>query len=423
MRRNQTMSGMKVLAVILASLLVLVVSSIAVLKGRTNTEKASVLSNSAAYTPEPVSIVQTTPLPLTVLIAPEDSVKDVSIEPQVYTPFRQRIADSVSIELEKVPEQPSVSAPSYVVKPKQVEDERIVRYLWGDQANAVTREKSSDTVEYTSADGRQLSYNILPASNFNNKMIYSTPLYDALYYMRPFHDELNDMSNYFQEKGELDFMTREAAVKKAMEVADVLGVSVMPTARVVMLDVASLKSAQRELEKSELWRSERSSMREKYGKSWTLSDEAYVVVLEPAVDGISISNYFNRTSGEPPQFTTYIAVYIYRSGIAGIEASGLYEVVQSEPERTLIGFDEMVEQVQRHYDQFITTDACVYKRAALQLVPSIQKGVFRLTPMWVLTGSEGYGVSGSTASRSFDDHVFLKRLLVNAYDGQVVENR
>ena len=218
-------------------------------------------------------------------------------------------------------------------------------------------------------------------------------------------------------------MTREAAVKKAMEVADVLGVSVMPTARVVMLDVASLKSAQRELEKSELWRSERSSMREKYGKSWTLSDEAYVVVLEPAVDGISISNYFNRTSGEPPQFTTYIAVYIYRSGIAGIEASGLYEVVQSEPERTLIGFDEMVEQVQRHYDQFITTDACVYKRAALQLVPSIQKGVFRLTPMWVLTGSEGYGVSGSTASRSFDDHVFLKRLLVNAYDGQVVENR
>lgn len=421
MRRNQTMGGMKVLAVVLTGLLVLVVSSIVALQGRANTEKASAPSKGAAYTAEPTPVVSVTPLPSIVLIATQEPVEDVPAGIEDDTPFTLQIADSVSIELGKVPDLPFASAPSYVVRPKKVDDERIVRYLWGDQENAVTKEKSGDTVMYSSTDGRQLSSSDLPASGYNDKMIYSTPLYDALTYMRPFHEELNDMSNYFQSEGELDFMTREAAVQKAMEVADILGVSVMPTARVVTLDAASLNSAQRELEKSELWSSERSSMRKKYGKSWTLSDEAYAVVLEPSIGGIPISNYFNKTSEETPQFPTYITVYIYRSGIAGIEASGLYEAVQTEPEKPLIGFDEMLEQVQRYYDQFITTDARVYERAALQLVPSLQRGAFRLTPMWVLTGSDG--VSGNTDARSFDNHVFLRRLLVNAYDGQVVVNR
>lgn len=421
MRRNQTMGGMKVLAVVLTGLLVLVVSSIVALQGRANTEKASALSKGAAYTAEPTPVVSVTPLPSIVLIATQEPVEDVPAGIEDDTPFTLQIADSVSIELGKVPDLPFASAPSYVVRPKKVDDERIVRYLWGDQENAVTKEKSGDTIVYSSTDGRQLSYSDLPASDYNNNMIYSTPLYDALYYMRPIEDALSDMSNYFQTDGELDFMTREAAVKKAMEVADILGVSVMPTARVVTLDVASLNSAQRELEKSEQWSSERSSMRKKYGKSWTLSDEAYAVVLEPSIGGIPISNYFNRTSETTPKYSTYITVYIYRSGIAGIEASGLYEVVQTEPEKPLIGFDEMLEQVQRYYDQFITTDARMYERAALQLVPSLQRGAFRLTPMWVLTGSDG--VSGSADTRSFDTLIFLRRLLVNAYDGQVVVNR
>ena len=421
MRRNQTMGGMKVLAVVLTGLLVLVVSSIVALQGRANTEKAPALSKGAAYTAEPTPVVSVTPLPSIVLIAPEEPVENVPAGLEDNTPFTLRIADSVSIELEKAPAAPFATAPPYDVPSKPVDDERIVRYLWGDQENAVTKEKSGDTIVYSSTDGRQFYYSDLPASGYNDKMVYSTPLYDALTYMRPFHEELNDMSNYFQSDGELDFMTREAAVKKAMEVADILGVSVMPTARVVTLDVASLNSAQRELEKSELWSSERSSMRKKYGKSWTLSDEAYAVVLEPSIGGIPISNYFNRTSEETTQFPTYITVYIYRSCIAGIEASGLYEVVQTEPEKPLIGFDEMLERVQRYYDQFITTEPRVYERTALQLVPSLQRGAFRLTPMWVLTGSDG--ASGGTDARSFDNHIFLKRLLVNAYDGQVVENR
>lgn len=410
------MKGMNLVALILTVSLIIVVANIAMLSNRNDMDQALAHQmNTPSISPESTLRTQATLMPSTVFIPAKNDVTPLKTdEPEV--PFTRQISASISITLEKKPVLEMAKASSYTVKRKRINEQQMAKLLWNEQYSSITKEKSGQTTYYRSKDGREMA-----CSDW--QLTYSTPLYDSLFYMLPFKDELNDMTNYFTSQSDLDFMSRESAIQTAKGIADALDISVLETPRVVALDVGSLNRAQYDLEKSKLWSTERSVNKRKYSKTWKKSEEAYAVVLKPAIGQIPICAYFNINSEQQPQFPTYLMVLVGRGGVAGIESSGLYETISQDIAKPIMDFDEMMDAVVMYYDRFITTNPMHFERAVLQLVPSLDGNTYRLTPMWVLSCEKAFDQLVGTENRSFDEHIFLKHLLVNAYTGEVVDNQ
>lgn len=331
------------------------------------------------------------------------------------------LAENVTVTLNDTPECSCFSGKSYEVDYKPL-DTSALRALFGFEG--VQGEAYGDCVSYISGEKK-----LEIVGRRAEKALFTTPAYEKLTMFFSFDNELTDNTNYFDWTQELSFLPREAALRQAIETANMIGIEVTKDARVIALSEVSLNFAEQHLEASQLFKLEGGKKR-----TWSAKDECYIVVLREAVDGFSVFPSFFRKSGViSPRFSCQMIVVIGREGIIGMQVSGFYTVKKEGELKSLIGFDEALDCLRNHFAASPSRAPLLFEHAELALIAQEKGKRIALEPMWIFlseaamgdndpeTGEFVYLALNGTQNRTFDDVIALTPVVVDAITGEVIE--
>lgn len=336
----------------------------------------------------------------------EESKSGVLSDGEAYT--KLTITDHVQIELDKPPvsnfEQMPVFYAKYLSIPKQ---SLCAAFSCHDKSDG-------PVLIYTSGDGAKLTISA------TEMMYYETAAYDRYSYFLPIDDELNDMSNYFPNETDLESFSRENALMQISDILSDLGISTNSNPRIITLDQESLNRAQAALEKSMFWKNETASNRKKYARTWTKNDECYALVFEQSLEGYPIDAYFCRGVTDQTRFSSRVTALVGPNGLIGMRISGLYSITEKEAAKPVISYKDAVDSLVDYYTQNIFERDRCFVRAELKLVAVEQKKKIALKPMWVFTSTDNGASIDDIRNRTIDNHLFLTRVYVDAYSGEVI---
>lgn len=331
---------------------------------------------------------------------------DVDIE----TYRRFDINDRIKLEINELPEFVFSEMPTFSVKYMSI-SQKALRNLFSCQNKS---DVSSAVPIYVSDDGSTLTISA------TESIVYKTPDYDKYNYFLPIDDELNDMSNFFPNDTDLPFLSREDALTQITDILSTLGITVAPNPRMITLDKESLNRAQSELEHSMFWKTETSSNRKKYKRSWTKEDECYAIVFEQSLDGFPVDATFCRSVTDNTRFEDRVFALVGVNGIIGMKLTGLYSILAREEAKPAIAYKDAVEALIDFYHQNIPKRELCFVRAELKLVAIEEKKKIAMKPMWVFTSADNGASMDEIHDRTFDNHLYLTRVYVDAYSGEVI---
>lgn len=339
--------------------------------------------------------------------AKEECLPSASLDVEAYT--RLTITDHVQIELDQLPMSEYEQMPTLTAE--------YISIPTGSLCAAFScYEKTDNPIPiYISDDGAKLTITEPPWM-----YIYKTPAYDRYSFFLPIDDELNDMSNYFASETDLESFSREDALMQVCAILSGLGISTAPNPRIITLDTQSLNSAQAALEKSLFFEVETDGNRKKYARTWTKDDECYALVFEQSLGGYPIDTYFCRGVMDQTRVYSEVTALIGRKGLIGMEISGLYSIMGKEAEKPVIGYQEAVDSLTDYFTENVSERDLCFVRAELKLVAVEQKRKIVLKPMWVFTSTDGGAGLDEIRNRNFDELLFLTRVYVDAYSGEVI---
>ena len=323
---------------------------------------------------------------------------------------RFNINDRIKLEINELPGFVFSEMPSFGVKYMSI-SEKTLRDLFSCQNKS---DVASTIPIFVSNDGSTLTISA------TESIVYKTPDYDKYNYFLPIDDELNDMSNSFPNDKDLQFLSREDALTQITGTLSTLGITVAPNPRIITLDKESLNNAQSKLEHSMFWQTETASNRKKYKRSWTKEDECYAIVFEQSLDGFPVDAAFCRSVTDQTRFEDRVFALVGMNGIIGMKFTGLYSVLTREETRPTIAYKDAVESLIDFYNQNIFKRELCFVRAELKLVAIEEKKRIVIKPMWVFTSADNGASMNEINDRTFDNHLFLTRVYVDAYSGEVI---
>ena len=317
------------------------------------------------------------------------------------------ITDNVRIELMNHPISDFDEMPSFTVKYMSI-PEQSLRSLF----SCNNREEGPIPV-YTSDRGDKLTISAAEA------VYYETNDYDKYSYFLPIDDEINDMSNYFVHDTDLDFCSSEDALEQINSILSSIGIS--PTnSRIIAMDQDSLNDAQKIIEKSLFWQSETKTRQKKYARTWSKREECYVVVAEQSFNGYPVDATFCRSATDKTRFPTRVVAMVDSSGVIGMKITGMYSVVSKEANKPVIDYKMAVKALTDYYAQSISEKKLCFVRAELKLVAMERKNEIVLSPMWIFSSTDEGASPDEIQARNIDEHLFITRVYVDAYTGEVI---
>lgn len=351
---------------------------------------------------------------------PTTSAPELLPSPESVTDYSNiALAENVTLALAAVPQNSFTDGAAYSVGYKRL-DESKLRALFGFDAQQGTAFASGTS--YASGKGG-------PTLLFNNIGIYEykTPLFEKLTAFFSFDSELIDSTNYFDWTQELSFLSREDALRQAIELANAMGIDVSSDARIIALSESSLNSAERELEASSLYKMDGGGKK----RSWSVADECYVIVMREAMNDWPVFPNFCKRTGMQTHFSCEVTVVIGHEGVIGMRASGIYSKKEQIDEGSLLTFDDALRRLYEHYAKSPSREPLCFEHAELALVAQEDGKGIVLRPMWVFLSEcatwdstsedeDIYYLIGTT-NRTFDRILWLKPVMVDALTAEVVE--
>lgn len=395
-------------------------NDISVAQAQVNREGISTCTDETEFVlQENVAYVEATPLPSEIALFDVDYEKNAS--------YQKVIADGVRINLTKKPLQACDNMAKLEVKLKYFNSESLAEYFWKEDYTNLSKEIiNEDIISFSSPNGNSLTVAQYKTEPYEmSEFIYSTPAYEAITSALSFGDELTDDSNYLSSNIDLDFMSREEAGKRAMDIADELSISVTSEPRVITLDANTLNETVNQLRKSSYWDILKSSSRKRFSKKWTKEDEGYIIILQPTVMKMPVSYYANISREFTVPADSSLLIMITRNGLAAVKAHSIYRLVNKLDMRDVIAFDEAIAALTNHYSQFVILNEIEIMRANLELV--LSRGTHNalvLTPMWVFAHGDTVlngGTNKNYNERTVDDAFWIKNVFVDAFTGKVYE--
>ena len=276
-----------------------------------------------------------------------------------------------------------------------------------------THREESPIPMYVSDRGDKLTVSAAEA------IYYEANDYDKYSYFLPIDDEINDMSNYFIHEAELDFCSSEDALAQIDNVLSSVGISTA-NSRIIAMDQDSLNDAQKLIERSLFWQSEPKTRQKKYSRTWSKRDECYVVVAEQSLNGYPVDATFCRSATDKTRFPARIVAMVDSSGVIGMKITGMYAVVSKEANQPVIDYKTAVQALTNYYTQSISEKKLCFVRAELKLVAMERKKEIVLSPMWIFSSTDEGASPDEIQARNIDEHLFITRVYVDAYTGEVI---
>ena len=317
------------------------------------------------------------------------------------------ITDHIRIELMNRPTSAFDTMPSFTVKYMSIPEQSLCSLF------SCTRREESPIPMYVSDRGDKLTVSAAEA------IYYEANDYDKYSYFLPIDDEINDMSNYFVHDTDLDFCSSEDALEQINSILSSVGIS--PTnSRIIAMDQDSLNDAQKIIEKSLFWQSEPKTRQKKYARTWSKREECYVVVAEQSFNGYPVDATFCRSATDKTRFPTRVVAMVDSSGVIGMKITGMYSVVSKEANKPVIDYKMAVKALTDYYAQSISEKKLCFVRAELKLVAMERKNEIVLSPMWIFSSTDEGASPDEIQARNIDEHLFITRVYVNAYTGEVI---
>ena len=229
------------------------------------------------------------------------------------------------------------------------------------------------------------------------------------------------MSNYFVHESELDFCSSEDALAQIDSILSSVGISTA-NSRIIAMDQSSLNDAQKLIERSLFWQSEPKTRQKKYSRTWSKRDECYVVVAEQSLNGYPVDATFCRSATDKTRFPARIVAMVDSSGVIGMEITGMYAVVSKEANQPVIDYKTAVQALTNYYTQSISEKKLCFVRAELKLVAMERKKEVVLSPMWIFSSTDEGASPDEIQARNIDEHLFITRVYVDAYTGEVISD-
>ena len=317
------------------------------------------------------------------------------------------LTDHIKIELMNRPTSTFDMMPSFTVKYMSIPEQSLCSLF------SCTRREESPIPMYVSDRGDKLTVSAAEA------IYYEANDYDKYSYFLPIDDEINDMSNYFVHEAELDFCSSEDALAQIDSVLSSVGISTA-NSRIIAMDQSSLNDAQKLIERSLFWQSEPKTRQKKYSRTWSKRDECYVVVAEQSLNGYPVDATFCRSATDKTRFPARIVAMVDSSGVIGMKITGMYAVVSKEANQPVIDYKTAVQALTNYYTQSISEKKLCFVRAELKLVAMERKKEIVLSPMWIFSSTDEGASPDEIQARNIDEHLFITRVYVDAYTGEVI---
>ena len=317
------------------------------------------------------------------------------------------ITDHIKIELMNRPISAFDEMPSFTVKYMSIPEQSLCSLF------SCTHREESPIPMYVSDRGDKLTVSAAEA------IYYEANDYDKYSYFLPIDDEINDMSNYFVHEAELDFCSSEDAMAQIDSVLSSIGISTA-NSRIIAMDQSSLNDAQKLIERSLFWQSEPKTRQKKYSRTWSKRDECYVVVAEQSLNGYPVDATFCRSATDKTRFPARIVAMVDSSGVIGMKITGMYAVVSKEANQPVIDYKTAVQALTDYYTQSISEKKLCFVRAELKLVAMERKKEIVLSPMWIFSSTDEGASPDEIQARNIDEHLFITRVYVDAYTGEVI---
>lgn len=222
-------------------------------------------------------------------------------------------------------------------------------------------------------------------------------------------------------KDSVDFMNKNDAIKKAIDLSKSLGIEVndIPL-KVIAIDFENLKKSEEELKNNKKY-DERKGKDKIKAKTLSKEDEAYYIELIPVYNGINlISKGISLQTVDKFLEGGKISVLIDKNGIYQFVIGGtVYKqtsIIEENPK--ILTLDEALEKVKDTYKDILTSDKIKIVEIRLAYAPDKEQEKFletKLIPTWCFL-AEVEGKSEKTG----ENEVGVNEIYINAATGNVI---
>ncbi len=239
--------------------------------------------------------------------------------------------------------------------------------------------------------------------------VYYTSKFVSMY-MGNLIPEWNGEGNarYYPTDLELDFMTRDEAIGKALDLMHTLGVEITGEPRVYTMEREHFARMQDAMRASEWLGHIRRMYALRYLEPLPEEHEGYFVLMTPTVDGKFYAPWENR-------FTAY--VLITRQGVEFLETGFNLRKTGEQPPKPLIPVEEAL-QIASEGNLYLPLGVdCLIERISIIYLYSDEHRT--LTPHWLFDYCSGG--PGGMEKQDFDHPVRMHGVAVNAHTGKLVQ--
>lgn len=306
----------------------------------------------------------------------------------------------------------------YRAAPMELDEQALTDAFFDGSAPARRENPRGTYTEYLGDDGSVLTVTFSQGSfNFRTKALeyikFPTENFSTKYEFSYLHSGLPRYDTVYK-LGELDFLSREDAVKAVTEVLTRLNIPVSDDVEVYAIDRVTMQEHQERLLQSP----ESSAQFYSIKDAFTKEDEFYILSFTAVQDALPITHRcYTAESGGKFVMGTNIKVYLSPSGITYLDASMLYRtqgVEETHDADALISAQDAIDKTFAIHSADSAAERVTVTEAHLEYgcVPNdAGSDEVRLVPVWSLTLR--YDIGGGQE--------YLEMVSINALTGEEVK--
>ncbi|MCR5793662.1 MAG: hypothetical protein K6G65_10880 [Lachnospiraceae bacterium] len=247
-------------------------------------------------------------------------------------------------------------------------------------------------------------------NSMTNAMTFEKEEYKVLQYVTDGFSMENEVisalpkfGNVFKKEN-LDFMSREDALKTVREFCEELSIDTAEQAEIYALDSENLQKCQEERKKEEIEIMKNSGVdpSEEVGFGYSLKDkfskddECYLIVLSIMEDKLPLTQKsYEIMEADRSMEGGKVVVYLSDKGIISAEIDGLYQITGTDTEtsKTIIPVEDAIQRLYEIENETLSTDRVEVAKISLEYVPVPYNDNYdevKLVPAWCFLNKYNY---------------------------------
>lgn len=348
----------------------------------------------------------------------KEDVKDVVENAPEH--YQENISDKLDVDAPvSVPQTETFSVLS--AKTMALAPQKVADVFFENESFTVT---GANENVYITDDGDELSFN-RQGGAFEYRTQFAKLVFNVFSYSlaaSPGNEEA------FKEK-ELDGFSGEQAISMAEDVLNRLGISVMETPEVIVLDAKTLSQEQNKLMADDYYQMLIQNNRIQFKDGWTDEDACYYFMFFVSMKNIPVfSEQFTMQTVDDTIYGSRIGILVSQNGVEGFEIqSVLYEETGiKENVEQLVTMESALQKAEEKYGELLNDSTFTITDVQLIYVPlrdTEDTKRYCMTPAWRMTVKEESSFleldeNGKWVSTGKSVH--KKLFLVNAVTGEEI---